>query len=76
MKHILIILCLVVMFTAGCGSSNSDTEGVPFINTGVDPDSWAAVPSGDFLKGQLATTTKLWLRMSPTSNSQITLMML
>ena len=52
MKHTLIILCLVVLFTAGCSSTDSDAEAVPFIETGVDPDSWAAVPSGDFLKGQ------------------------
>jgi len=52
MKRVLIILCIVVLFAIGCSSGDSDAEPLPFIDTGVDPDSWAAVPSGDFLKGQ------------------------
>jgi len=48
----MIILCIVVLFAIGCSSGDSDAEPLPFIDTGVDPDSWAAVPSGDFLKGQ------------------------
>jgi formylglycine-generating enzyme required for sulfatase activity len=59
MKRALIILCIVVLFAISCSSGDSDAEPLPFIDTGADSDSWAAVPSGEFLKGQHEHETEL-----------------
>ena len=52
MKRTMILLCIVVLFGIGCSSGDSDAEPLPFVDTGVDQDSWALIPAGDFLMGQ------------------------
>lgn len=52
MKRMLIFLCVVSLLVIGCSSDEGGGEPPPFIDTGIDPESWASVPAGDFLKGQ------------------------
>ena len=52
MKLTVIILCLFALLLAGCGSTESDGEPLPTIDTGVDPESWSTVPAGEVLVGR------------------------
>jgi formylglycine-generating enzyme required for sulfatase activity len=64
MKHatrflpFVLILALLSILISSCGSVDLDAP-VPVFETGVDPDSWATVPAGDFLSGQHDTPTML-----------------
>lgn len=52
MKRIGLIFVLIVAsgLLAACGGKA--TAEPPIIDTGVDPESWAVVPAGEFLEGQ------------------------
>jgi sulfatase modifying factor 1 len=55
MKKILLIFLLVILSISlsGCGSEPAPTKAVTqFQAAGIDPDSWARVPAGEFLEGQ------------------------
>jgi formylglycine-generating enzyme required for sulfatase activity len=42
----------MLLFVIGCGSRVDDTESLPYIDTGIDPEGWAVVPAGEFMEGQ------------------------
>jgi formylglycine-generating enzyme required for sulfatase activity len=44
-------LILVVVFLTACTSVDLDAP-IPIYNTGLDPESWVFIPSGEFLLGQ------------------------
>lgn len=46
----------VAALLAGCGPSRPEIS-TRHIDTGVDPDSWALVPAGEFLRGQFEHET-------------------
>jgi formylglycine-generating enzyme required for sulfatase activity len=45
-------LTLAVLVLAGCAPSGGVSGPLPYIETGVDPEAWALVPAGEFLKGR------------------------
>lgn len=58
MKRMLFTLVLVLFLLTGCSSVELTVEPPPFVvDTGVDPDSWALVPEGEFLAGQAEHVT-------------------
>ncbi len=53
MKRLFFALALVASLLAGCGPApNVGAITPPYIDTGVDSDSWALVPAGEFPYGQ------------------------
>ena len=54
MKPITLLICLIVILSLfGCAPA-SQTGQAPPIQTGIDPESWALVPAGEFYMGQHA----------------------
>lgn len=53
MKRAYLLLATLFLLAAGC-SPEADIGAIkpPYIETGVDPDSWAIVPAGEFPYGQ------------------------
>jgi len=51
MKRILIIPILLALILAGCGTEVADAPPPPVIETGIDSETWAAIPAGEFLMG-------------------------
>lgn len=52
MKYFLFSLLVLFLLACSTGDDKSIRSEVPFVDTGVDPNSWALVPAGQFLKGQ------------------------
>ena len=52
MKQSLLAACVLLLLIGGCQAENSDLEAVPYIDTGIDPESWAGVPAGEFNLGR------------------------
>jgi len=53
MKKLIVALSLLAIFAMGCAPAPSiGAITPPFIDTGVDPESWASVPAGEFPYGQ------------------------
>ena len=53
MKRVIYSLIFIVLWTSGCvASPNIGAVTPPYIDTGVDPNSWASVPAGEFPYGQ------------------------
>ncbi len=48
---LLTILLVVAVVAAGCASSAPVVTGTTHFDTGVDPNSWATIPAGEFLMG-------------------------
>jgi formylglycine-generating enzyme required for sulfatase activity len=51
MKKTTFLLIVIVLLLAGCVSSEVSLTPPPQIDPGIDPDSWALVPAGEFLMG-------------------------
>jgi formylglycine-generating enzyme required for sulfatase activity len=51
MRHTPWILVLVLIFLTACTSVDLDAP-IPIVDTGVDPETWAIIPAGEFLSGQ------------------------
>ena len=50
---VLLMLLVAGVLLSGCGTPPTTPEGVKlYTEAGVDPDSWALVPAGEFLMGQ------------------------
>jgi formylglycine-generating enzyme len=52
MKRALFTLTLAALLLAACSPAASQLEAINYVDTGVDPESWAVVPAGEFLYGQ------------------------
>lgn len=54
MRHSTFFLAFILTaFLTGCNTqSEQSAPGVPYIDTGIDPDAWVLIPAGSFLKGQ------------------------
>ncbi|NQT24218.1 SUMF1/EgtB/PvdO family nonheme iron enzyme [candidate division KSB1 bacterium] len=52
MKTFLILLIGILILTSGCVNEPVDSlNSIPYIDTGVDPDSWITIPAGEFMAG-------------------------
>jgi formylglycine-generating enzyme len=51
MKNTLLITTLFLLILTSCASVDLNAA-IPVFDTGVDSDSWASIPAGEFLKGQ------------------------
>lgn len=51
MKRPVFSLAATMLLLTACGAVDLDAP-VPTVETGVDPESWALVPAGEFLSGQ------------------------
>ena len=53
MKRVIFSLILVILLAASCGPAPSVSAITPpYVDTGIDPESWATIPAGDFPYGQ------------------------
>jgi formylglycine-generating enzyme len=53
MKKLPFVLILILLTTAACAPAPSvGAITPPYVDTGIDPESWAAIPVGDFPYGQ------------------------
>jgi formylglycine-generating enzyme required for sulfatase activity len=53
MKRTLFILTLIALTIAACAPAPSvGAITPPYVDTGIDPDSWALIPAGEFPHGQ------------------------
>ena len=53
MKRVIFSLILVILLAASCGPApNVSAITPPYVDTGIDPESWATIPAGDFPYGQ------------------------
>mgnify|MGYP000372836184 CR=1 FL=1 len=51
MKRILFPACLLIVLLTGCAPPAVGGPP-PLVETGIDPESWARIPAGEFLQGQ------------------------
>ena len=51
MKRITVILFLTTILLSACTTAPAANGAIDFIDTGVDPDTWALIPAGPFLSG-------------------------
>lgn len=51
MKRVLMMCCLLGALLVACSSVDLEAP-IPVYDTGVDPDTWVAIPTGEFLSGQ------------------------
>lgn len=51
MKHFIVPCLLIVFLLAACGPVDLNAP-IPAFDTGVDPETWAQVPAGEFFSGQ------------------------
>ena len=51
MKKTTFLLIVIVLLLGGCVSSEVSLTPPPQLDPGIDPDSWALVPAGEFLMG-------------------------
>ena len=49
-KHIILFVGLTLILLTACQTQT--TSAPSFIDTGIDPDSWVTIPSGEFYSGQ------------------------
>ncbi|HWS23096.1 MAG TPA: SUMF1/EgtB/PvdO family nonheme iron enzyme [Anaerolineales bacterium] len=53
MKKLIVALSLLAIFAMGCAPAPSiGAITPPYVDTGIDPESWATVPAGEFPYGQ------------------------
>jgi len=52
MKRLVIGLVFILLTSCGAAEDLANYKLTDYIDTGVDPDSWAAVPAGEFPSGQ------------------------
>jgi len=50
-NHILIILTTILIIGCGTGGKEIKKSSIPYIDTGINSDSWVLIPAGEFLKG-------------------------
>ena len=55
MRNTLLIATLFLLILTSCASVDLNAE-MPVFDTGVDPNSWATIPAGEFFKGQFNET--------------------
>jgi formylglycine-generating enzyme required for sulfatase activity len=75
MKRILSFL-LTLVFLTSCQTVDLNAA-IPVFDTGIEPDSWAVVPAGEFLKGQFNEEASIdydfEIMITPVTNTQYAL---
>ncbi|MBE0411578.1 MAG: hypothetical protein IBX69_17775, partial [Anaerolineales bacterium] len=75
MKHALVAVIIIALVTTACGPA-PDIGAItpPYIDTGIDPESWALVPAGEFPYGQHEHVTLVdndyEIMVTPVTNEQ------
>jgi len=58
MTRTILIICYVAWLISGCALAGVVAAGTPpEFETGIDPESWARVPAGEFLRGPFGHQT-------------------
>ena len=52
MKRILSLLILTLLLITACAQASVSAITPPYVDTGIDPDTWVLVPAGEFPHGQ------------------------
>ena len=53
MRGVIFILSLFIILTSACSPSPSVSAITPpYVDTSINPDSWATIPAGEFPYGQ------------------------
>jgi formylglycine-generating enzyme required for sulfatase activity len=52
MKQLLFILIFTITYIISCSTTQINPTPPPQIDPGIEPDSWAYIPAGEFLMGQ------------------------
>ncbi|NLE75422.1 MAG: formylglycine-generating enzyme family protein [Chloroflexi bacterium] len=52
MRRCLLSLLALSLLLAGCAAPAAPSGPTPYIETGVEPEAWAAIPAGPFVQGQ------------------------
>ena len=55
-------LLLTLVFLTSCQPVDLNAP-IPVFDTGIDPDSWAVIPAGEFLKGQFNEEASIAIRL-------------
>ncbi|MDX9993023.1 MAG: SUMF1/EgtB/PvdO family nonheme iron enzyme [Anaerolineales bacterium] len=74
MKQFILGLALLTLLLAGCAAPDLNAP-IPTFETGIDPNTWAQVPAGEFLFGQheaVETTAAFELMVTDVTVSQYT----
>jgi len=75
MKRMLSFL-LTLVFLTSCQTVDLNAT-IPVFDTGIDPDSWAVIPAGEFLKGQFSEEASIdydfEIMITPVTNAQYAL---
>ncbi len=73
MKKLLPLLLCAVFLLSACQPVDLDAP-VPVYDTGIDPESWALIPAGEFLSGQFDKETDIpydyEMMVTPVTNDQ------
>ena len=72
MKRFVLSLLLLIALLTSCAPANLDAP-MPTFNTGVDPNSWAQIPAGEFYFGQfedIETTNAYEIMVTDVTTSQ------
>jgi formylglycine-generating enzyme len=72
MKHILMTLAAVCVALSSCGTADLNAA-MPVFDTGVDPNTWAQIPAGEFFYSQhdeVQTTTAYEIMVTDVTVSQ------
>ncbi|MEA2007964.1 MAG: formylglycine-generating enzyme family protein [Chloroflexota bacterium] len=60
MKRVIFILVFIILAATACQAAPSISSITPpYIDTGIDPDSWVTIPAGEFPKGQESHPTMI-----------------
>jgi formylglycine-generating enzyme required for sulfatase activity len=72
MKRLLLTVMMTLLLVAGCAAPTNVRQ--PSYDTGIDPDSWALVPAGEFLKDEYLLPTMIdydyEIMVTPVTNAQ------
>jgi formylglycine-generating enzyme required for sulfatase activity len=58
MKRLILVLAMIAVYLTGCATVDLNAPILTF-DPGVDPATWAMIPSGEFLSGQEAEPTTI-----------------
>ena len=75
MKRALFTIFIIALLATACGPApNIGAITPPYIDTGIDPDSWALIPAGEFPYGQHEYITMVdydyEIMVTPVTNEQ------
>lgn len=72
---LILLISGIILFGLACKTSVSEIEKeIPYVDTGVDSESWVLIPAGEFYRGQFNEITKVpydyEIMLTPVTNAQ------